>query len=117
MIKDLIDRLVATWPTTIETLALAVQMAVPWLLFFGGLWFAARGGQALIDRWTVPKRRPHAMRTADQRIMDRDVEQLWRRFPDTIPPAAATLPRVQAGQANTSNVRPFVQPADKRPAP
>lgn len=110
MIKALIERLVATWPNEIEALTWAVQMGLPWLLFFGGLWYAARGGQWLIDRYTVPKRPP--MRTADQRKMEREVEQLWRRFPDTMPPAAPTpLPRVRAGQPK---VTPFSEPANDR---
>jgi hypothetical protein len=111
MIKELIERLVATWPNEIEALAWAVQMALPWVLLFGGLWYTARGGQWLIDRYTVPKRPGSTMRTASARQMEREVEQLWRRFPDTIQPAPTALPRVRDGKRKAT---PFAEPANDR---
>lgn len=113
MIKTLIDNLVHTWPTEIETVARALQLATPVLVICLAVWLCAKAGQWLIDRYTMPS--PPTMRTADARQIERDVEQLWKRrpgFENTYPtdtPPANPFPQPEPEVRNPAHRR--------RPAP
>ena len=82
MIKTLIDRLVATYPTELSTFVDMVALVAPFLLICAGVWLLAVAGQWLIE-WNEHRCTERAKRlryrTASQRQMERDMQQLWGR--------------------------------------
>jgi hypothetical protein len=119
MIKDLLDRLVATYPTEINAAADMVALAAPWLLIMAAIWLLAVVGDWLIE-WNERRCAANAKqlryRTADGKQIQREIDQLWQNAPnasgafwepwrDTVPPAEnAPRHRVRAG---SRNVVPF----------
>lgn len=102
MIKTLIDRLVATYPTEIEAAAHMFMLAVPWLLIMAALWLVADAVEWLIDwneRRCTERDQRLRYRTASEQQLDRDMQQLWRRANSSADalPEADPLPY----QANT----------------
>jgi len=93
-IQTLIDSLVATWPSEIDALANAVALAAPMLVILFVLWLCAVGGQWLIDRYTAS--RPPSMRMADADQIERETQQLWQHWHDTVSPDDER-PRLRAG--------------------
>lgn len=82
MIKDLFDRLVATYPTEIETAASMAMLAAPWLLAMAALWLVADAVEWLIDwneRRCTARAKRLRYRTASQKQFERDIQQLWGR--------------------------------------
>lgn len=108
----MIDTLAATWPTEIEAITHAVQLAAPVLVIFGIVWLCARFFQRLIDRATTP--RPPPMRTADATKMERETQQLWQRWHETVAPYD-DRPRLRAGQTTAAPQQPRTD--DKQHAP
>lgn len=111
MIKSLLDYVAGTWPTEIEAITRAVQLAMPVIVVCLFVWLTAKAGQWLIDWWTKPLQAP--MRTADAEQAKRDVKELlWRGaqgFENTYPvePPPTDRPRRRAGPPV---IVPFPQP-------
>lgn len=120
MIKTLIDRLVATYPTQIDTLANVLAQTAPVLLILAALWLLAECVEALIEwneRRCTARAKGLRYRSANDKRMDREIEQLWRRVPDasgalrepwrdTVPPAEPA----RHSTARAGRVVPFPTP-------
>lgn len=110
MIDIYLQGIVAALPSDLHAIGTALRYALPVILIGLVVWLIARALQRWIDR--MEAEHPAQMRTADAQQIERDVQELWKRCPDTIPlehvQAERQRPRVRAGLS-------VVPPAD-RPA-
>lgn len=123
MIDTYLQDIINHWPIGLQSIGNAMRVALPVILIGLVVWLLARAIQRWIDR--MEAEHPAQMRTADAQQIERDVNQLWQRWPDTVPPPereqmrmtnVETLP---ARPRTTNRVRAglrIVPPAD-RPAP
>ena len=110
MIKDLLDRLVATSPTEINATADMVVLAAPWLLIMAAIWLLAVCGDWLIE-WNERRCAANAKqlryRTADGKQIQRETEQLWQRWHETMPPVQDGLRKPNRTRAGPPTIVPF----------
>lgn len=82
MIKTLIDRLVATYPTELAAFVDMVKLAAPVILIALAVWQVANACEWLIEwneRRCIERAKRLRYRTASRRQMERDMQQLWGR--------------------------------------
>lgn len=103
MIDSLITYLRARFPTELDEALRMLVLVAPWLLIVLGLVITAH----LVERWIesserrrIERARRRRYRTADDKQIAHDLQQLWSRWPDTIPPrdeGSRSGRRVRAG--------------------
>lgn len=110
MIDSYLQGLINNWPIGLQSIGNAMRVVLPVVLICIVVLLLARAIQRWIDRMEATH--PAQMRTADAQQIESDVQQLWKRWHDTVPPAAQELQqqrrKVQTGLRT-------VPPAD-RPA-